>query len=65
MSIRQQQVQSIQQAGDKALVVPLMLSEGGIEHKISLELRGVSYTYNNKPLLPDTRMSEWLRSQLP
>jgi sirohydrochlorin ferrochelatase len=58
-------VQGIQQNGDRALVVPLMLSEGGIEHKISLELRGVAYTYNNKPLLPDTRMSEWIRSQLP
>jgi hypothetical protein len=58
-------VQAIQQSGGTALVVPLTLSEGGIEHKISLELRGVSYTYNNKPLLPDLRMSEWIRSQLP
>ena len=58
-------VESIQQSGQRALVVPLMLSEGGIEHKISLELRGLAYTYNNKPLLPDARMSEWIRSQLP
>lgn len=58
-------VENIQQSGGRALVVPLMLSEGGIENKISLELRGVAYTYNNKPLLPDTRMSEWIRSQLP
>jgi sirohydrochlorin ferrochelatase len=64
MTMFRQNVQAIQQNGDRAIVVPLMLSEGGIEHKISLELRGVAYTYNNKPLLPDTRMSEWIRSQI-
>ena|GEM_PF-5431461 len=58
-------VSTIQQSGAHALVIPLMLSESGIEHKISLELRGIAYTYNNKALLPDARMSEWIRSQLP
>jgi sirohydrochlorin ferrochelatase len=65
LQILRHDVESIQQNGGRALVVPLMLSEGGIEHKISLELRGIAYTYNNKPLLPDARMSEWIRSQLP
>lgn len=58
-------VEAIPQAGGKALVVPLILSGGGIEHKISLELRGIPYSYNNKALLPDSRLSEWIRSQLP
>jgi len=59
-----QKVEKAQQTG-RAIVVPLVLFSSGIEHKISLELRGISYTYNNKALLPDSRISEWIRSQLP
>jgi hypothetical protein len=69
---RQQAVQNLRervkaadQAGTRALVVTLLLSPGGIEHKIGLELRGLNYAFNTKTLLPDSRISEWIRSQLP
>jgi sirohydrochlorin ferrochelatase len=64
MAVFRAKVERAQQNG-QALVVPLILTSGGIEHKISLELRGLAYTYNNKALLPDSRISEWIRSQLP
>jgi len=64
LRVLRQKVDKAQQSG-RAIVVPLVLSSSGIEHKISLELRGVAYTYNNKALLPDSRISEWMRSQLP
>ena len=38
---------------------------GGIEHKIGLELRGLNYAFNTKTLLPDSRLSEWIRSEVP
>ena len=71
-SIRQQAVQGLRDrvkaadaAGTRALVVTLLLSQGGIEHKIGLELRGLNYAFNTKTLLPDSRISEWIRSQVP
>ncbi len=71
-AIRQQAVQQMRdrvkaadQAGSRVLVVTMLLSPGGIEHKIGLELRGYSYGFNTKTLLPDARISEWIRSQVP
>jgi hypothetical protein len=58
-------VEAIDGAGDRALVIPLLLAPGGIEHKIELELRGMAYAFNTKTLLPDSRLSEWIRSQIP
>jgi len=58
-------IEAIDQAGNRALVVSLLLAPGGIEHKIELELRGLSYAFNTKTLLPDSRISEWIRSQIP
>jgi hypothetical protein len=58
-------IRSADQAGTRVLVVTLLLSPGGIEHKIGLELRGLSYAFNTKVLLPDSRISEWIRSQVP
>jgi hypothetical protein len=60
-----QRVQAADQAGTRVLVIPLLLAPGGIEHKIGLELRGLSYAFNTKALLPDSRISEWIRSQVP
>ena len=53
------------QAGLRTIVVTLLLAPGGIEHKIGLELRGLNYAFNTKTLLPDSRISEWIRSQVP
>ncbi len=58
-------VKAADQAGTRALVVTLLLAPGGIEHKIGLELRGLNYAFNTKALLPDSRISEWIRSQVP
>ena len=60
-----QRVRVVEQSGSRALVVTLLLSAGGIEHKIGLELRGLNYAFNTKALLPDSRISEWIRSQVP
>ncbi len=58
-------VQAADAAGSRVLVVGLLLAPGGIEHKIGLELRGLNYTFNTNALLPDSRISEWIRSQVP
>jgi sirohydrochlorin cobaltochelatase len=60
-----ERVKAADQAGNRVLVVTLLLSAGGIEHKIGLELRGMNYVFNTKALLPDSRISEWIRSQVP
>ncbi len=60
-----QRVKAADLAGTRALVVTLLLAPGGIEHKIGLELRGLNYAFNTKALLPDSRISEWIRSQVP
>src|SRR5882724_1413627 len=60
-----QRVRAADQSGSRALVVTLLLAPGGIEHKIGLELRGLNYAFNTKTLLPDSRISEWIRSQVP
>jgi sirohydrochlorin cobaltochelatase len=65
LSALRKKVDHAAQDSARVLVVSLMLSSGGVEHKISLELRGLPYIYNNKALLPDDRISEWIRSQLP
>ena len=58
-------VKAADDAGTRVLVVTLLLAPGGIEHKIGLELRGLNYAFNTKTLLPDSRISEWIRSQVP
>jgi sirohydrochlorin ferrochelatase len=71
-AIRQKAVESLRErvkaadlAGTRALVVTLLLAPGGIEHKIGLELGGLNYAFNTKAILPDARISEWIRSQVP
>ena len=60
-----QRVKAASDAGSRPLVVTLLLAPGGIEHKIGLELRGLNYAFNTKTILPDSRISEWIRSQVP
>jgi len=60
-----ERVKAADQAGSRPLVVTLLLAPGGIEHKIGLELRGLNYAFNTKTILPDSRISEWIRSQVP
>jgi sirohydrochlorin ferrochelatase len=47
-------------AGSRVLIVPLLLSYGGIEEGIKKRLEGLSYTMSDKALLPDERLSRWV-----
>lgn len=42
------------------LIVPLLLSYGGIEEGIKKRLEGLSYTMSNQALLPDERLAKWI-----
>lgn len=46
--------------GHKALIVPLLISYGGIEKGIHKRLEGLSYTMSPQALLPDERLAEWV-----
>ncbi len=47
-----------------ALVVPVLLSRGGIETRLEECLRGLSYRMPSQFLLPDTRIAEWIKEQV-
>ena len=49
--------------GADVLVVPLLLSYGGIEKGIRERLEGLSYRMTAQGLLPDDRLAEWVRLQ--
>ena len=51
------------QEGKSVLIVPLLLSYGGIEVGIQRRLEGLSYRMADQALLPDERLSEWVRMQ--
>lgn len=46
--------------GNRVLVVPLLLSYGGIELGIKKRLEGLSYTMSPQGLLPDDRLARWV-----
>ena len=50
--------------GASALVVPLLLSYGGIEAGIRERLEGLPYRMAHQALLPDERLSEWVLMQV-
>ena len=49
--------------GTDVLVVPLLLSYGGIEKGIRERLEGLPYRMTAQGLLPDDRLAEWVRLQ--
>lgn len=49
--------------GKSVLVVPLLLSYGGIEAGIRERLEGLAYRMADQALLPDERLSEWVLMQ--
>ncbi|MBS1806591.1 MAG: hypothetical protein JST84_00195 [Acidobacteria bacterium] len=55
-----QLITSIKAENRRALVVPLLLSYGGIERGIKKRLEGLDYTLPNQALLPDERLTEWV-----
>jgi hypothetical protein len=46
--------------GRKVLIVPLLLSYGGIENGVKKRLEGLSYTICRQALLPDDRLARWV-----
>lgn len=44
----------------KVLIVPLLLSYGGIEEGIKKRLDGLEYTMSKQALLPDERFADWV-----
>jgi sirohydrochlorin ferrochelatase len=46
--------------GDRVLIVPLLLSFGGIEQGVKKRLDGLDYTITSQALLPDERLAEWI-----
>ncbi len=52
------------QEGKSALIVPLLLSYGGIEVGIRERLEGLTYRMAHQALLPDERLSEWVLMQV-
>lgn len=46
--------------GDRVLIVPLLISYGGIEAGIRKRLEGLPYTMSPQALLPDDRLARWV-----
>ena len=47
----------------RVIVVPLLISRGGIEHKINERLAGLRYVFSGEGLLPSPEISRWLAEQ--
>ena len=54
------QVEEIVASGKTALVVPLLLSYGGIENGLRERLKEIDYKMPNQGLLPDPRIANWV-----
>ena len=54
-------VQKHTNLGRRVLVVPLLLSYGGIEKGIRERLEGLEYVMAHRALMPDDRLLEWVR----
>lgn len=46
--------------GNRVLIVPLLLSYGGIEQGVKKRLEGLQYTIPDQGLLPDARLEKWV-----
>ncbi|ELR69094.1 hypothetical protein C900_05483 [Fulvivirga imtechensis AK7] len=53
----------VHQAGKQGdvIVVPLLLSKGGVEKGIVKRLEGLTYKWSGKTLLPDSKITEFIR----
>ena len=56
-------VEDAVEEGRSVLIVPLLLSYGGIEAGIRRRLEGLTYRMAGQALLPDERLSEWVLMQ--
>lgn len=53
-------VEKAMREGHHALIVPVLLSYGGIEEGIRKRLEGLEFTMATQALLPDTRIATWV-----
>jgi sirohydrochlorin ferrochelatase len=53
-------VERAREGGSRVLIVPLLLSYGGIEEGIKKRLEGLSYVISDQALLPDERLASWV-----
>jgi sirohydrochlorin ferrochelatase len=51
-------------AGARVLIVPVLLSFGGIEQGIKKRLDGLEYVMAPQAIMPDDRLAEWIRLQV-
>ncbi|MBI3949272.1 MAG: hypothetical protein HY314_02290 [Acidobacteria bacterium] len=51
-------------AGKRVLIVPLLISYGGIEEGIKKRLEGLPYKISDCGLLPDERLVQWVAAQV-
>lgn len=49
-------------SGHKVLIVPILLSFGGIEQGLRVRLEGLPYTMADRGLMPDPRIEQWVRA---
>lgn len=54
------QVEEISGSGKTPLIVPLLLSYGGIENGLRERLKGLDYRMPQQGLLPDPRLADWV-----
>lgn len=50
--------------GRRVLIVPLLLSYGGIEKGIRTRLEGLDYVMAERALMPDDRLADWVRKSV-
>ncbi len=53
-------VEAARAEGKRVLIVPLLLSFGGIEAGLKKRLEGLEYTMPQRALLPDARLGTWI-----
>jgi hypothetical protein len=56
-------VEAQRAAGRRVLVVPHLLSFGGIERGVLKRLEGLDYTITTQAIIPDHRIVEWVLAQ--
>lgn len=57
-------VESAKANGKKAIILPLLLSPGGIEYGIKSRLEGLDYIWKGDMLLPDAHFQKYLRMRV-
>lgn len=62
----QQMREAVASAGrqGRAVVVPVLIAAGGIEHKIPQRLDGLDFAFQRQGLLPHPKMSQWIATQV-